>query len=70
MMEVLMPHLLTVSEFGTAYGVSRSRIYELLASGELEAVKIGRATRIPDESAKAWKAKLPTFQPRCAHKAA
>ncbi len=61
-----MPHLMTVPEFVARYGVSRSRVYELLANGELTALKVGRATRIPDDAAEAWKAKLPAFQPRSA----
>ena len=28
-------------------GISRSRIYELIAAGEIETVKIGRSTLIP-----------------------
>lgn len=28
-------------------GISRSRIYELIASGEIEAIKVGRSTLIP-----------------------
>lgn len=58
-----MKQLLTIEEFGADYGVSRSRTYELLAAGELSAVKVGRATRIPAESAEAWKRSLPAFQP-------
>ena len=34
-------------------GISRSRIYELIQSGELETVKIGRSTLIPYRSLKA-----------------
>lgn len=58
-----MPTLTTIPEFSAAYRVSRSRIYELLASGELSAVKCGRSTRIPAEAAEAWKASLPVFMP-------
>lgn len=68
-----MSHLLTIPEFSAAYRISRSRIYELLSSGELAAVKVGRATRIPADAAEAWKASLPAFQPGRAptpHKAA
>ena len=34
-------------------GLSRSRIYELIQSGDLETVKVGRATLIRYESLKA-----------------
>jgi excisionase family DNA binding protein len=33
-------------------GISRSRIYELIAAGEIETVKIGRSTLIPYRSLK------------------
>lgn len=55
--------LLTIPEFSASYRVSRSLVYEMLAAGELSAVKVGRATRIPAESAEAWKRSLPAFQP-------
>ena len=34
-------------------GISRSRLYELIQSGELEIVKVGRSTLIPYRSLKA-----------------
>lgn len=34
-------------------GISRSRLYELIQSGDLETVKIGRSTLIPYASLKA-----------------
>jgi len=34
-------------------GISRSRIYELIESGDLEVVKVGRTTLIPYKSLKA-----------------
>jgi excisionase family DNA binding protein len=33
-------------------GISRSRIYELIQSGDLETVKVGRSTLIPYRSLK------------------
>jgi excisionase family DNA binding protein len=33
-------------------GISRSRLYELIQSGELETVKVGRSTLIPYRSLK------------------
>jgi len=33
-------------------GISRSRIYELIESGDLETVKVGRSTLIPYKSLK------------------
>lgn len=34
-------------------GISRSRIYELIESGELDTVKVGRSTLIPFKSLRA-----------------
>lgn len=34
-------------------GISRSRLYELIQSGDLDTVKIGRSTLIPFKSLKA-----------------
>ena len=42
--------LLTVVETARELRVSRSRVFELLASGELEGVRIGRARCVPRRS--------------------
>jgi excisionase family DNA binding protein len=39
--------LLTPVEAANALGLRRTRIYELMASGELSSVKIGRSRRVP-----------------------
>ncbi len=39
--------LLRISECQTALGLGRSKVYELVTSGELRAIHIGRAVRIP-----------------------
>lgn len=39
--------LLTPEEAGTRMGVSRSVVYELLAEGRLDSIRIGRSRRIP-----------------------
>jgi excisionase family DNA binding protein len=39
--------LLTVPEAAEALGIGRSVVYELLLTGELIGIKIGRARRIP-----------------------
>jgi excisionase family DNA binding protein len=39
--------LVTAAEAATALGISRTRVYELMASGALQSVKIGRSRRIP-----------------------
>lgn len=39
--------LLTVVEAADLLGVGRTTLYELLARGELQAVRIGRSRRVP-----------------------
>ena len=39
--------LLRIADCETRLGLGRTKIYELIASGELRAVHIGRAVRIP-----------------------
>ncbi len=41
-------HLLKVTEVCERLALSRSEVYELLASGELPSVKLGRARRVVD----------------------
>lgn len=44
------PLLLTVMETARMLSIGRTKVYELLGSGHLEEVHIGRATRIPVDS--------------------
>ena len=44
-----VPRLLTVKEAGRILAISRSSVYELIGSGRLETVHIGRSVRIPLE---------------------
>jgi excisionase family DNA binding protein len=39
--------LLTVNEAATRLGLGKTKVYELLTSGELASVRIGAARRIP-----------------------
>ncbi len=50
--------LLSVQEAGAAIGVGRSKIYELIACGELESVKIGKIRRVPADALVAYVARL------------
>lgn len=43
------PLLVRPSEAATLLGIGRSKLYELLAAGELPVVRIGRSVRIPVE---------------------
>jgi hypothetical protein len=49
----------TVKGFCKAYGVGRSRAYELINGGKLTVVKAGSRTLITEESAQKWFSGLP-----------
>lgn len=44
------PLLLRVDEAAEALALSRTKVYELMASGELGSVKLGRARRVPAQA--------------------
>lgn len=50
---VIEPLTVRISTAVKLTGISRSRIYELIESGGLEVVKVGRSTLIPYKSLKA-----------------
>lgn len=54
MNEEIVPNFVTISEWVVRSGVSRSRTYELLASGHLEARKVGRRTLLDLRAGLAW----------------
>lgn len=41
------PLLLTVEEAARELGIGRSRMFELIGSGEVDSVKVGRSRRVP-----------------------
>jgi excisionase family DNA binding protein len=49
-----------VWEAATLVGVSRSKMYELVAAGEVPTMRIGSAVRIPAEALRAWVARHTT----------
>jgi excisionase family DNA binding protein len=49
-----LPQLLTISEFCVWARIGRTKTYELIASGELTAIKIGRRTLIRFDHAAHW----------------
>lgn len=53
--------MLSVNEFMDWYGFGRTKTYELLDSGEIEAVRAGSRTLIRRESADAYLARLPRY---------
>jgi excisionase family DNA binding protein len=46
--------LLTPTEVTQILGIGRSKVYELLACGELPTVRIGRCIRVPKTSLEDW----------------
>ena len=46
--------LLRPTEAAETIGVGRSKIYELLASGELPSIRIGGSVRVPVDALRAW----------------
>ncbi len=50
---------LSMKDFCVRYSVGRTQAYKEIAAGRLRAVKVGRRTLIPEDSAEAWLAGLP-----------
>ena len=46
--------LLRPNEVTEMLGIGRSRVYEMLATGELPSVRIGRCIRVPVNALKEW----------------
>ncbi len=46
--------LLRPAEAAEAIGIGRSKVYELLASGELPSIRIGGSVRVPVDALRAW----------------
>jgi excisionase family DNA binding protein len=41
-------------EVGESLGIGRSKVYELLASGELPSIRVGGVVRVPVDALRAW----------------
>lgn len=50
--------LLTPLEAAAALGIGRSKVYELLQSGQLQSVHIGRCRRVPAEAVHSFASSL------------
>lgn len=48
------PLLLRPTEAADLIGVGRSKIYELIAKGEVPSIRIGSSVRIPAEGLREW----------------
>jgi len=54
------PLLYTIPEAATALRISRTKLYELLDSGDVESVYIGRSRKIPAEALRIYIDRLRT----------
>jgi excisionase family DNA binding protein len=52
------PLLYTIPEAATALRISRTKLYELLDSGDVESVYIGRSRKIPAEALRIYVSRL------------
>jgi excisionase family DNA binding protein len=50
----LEPLLLTAEEVAILLGIGRTKVFEMLASGELPAIRIGRCVRISRDQLDGW----------------
>jgi excisionase family DNA binding protein len=46
--------LLRPIEAAEQLGIGRSKIYELLASGEIPSIRVGASVRVPVDALRAW----------------
>ena len=49
-----LPRLRHAAELSARVGISRKRLYELAAAGEIPHVRLGRAVLFNDEAVRAW----------------
>ena len=56
--------LLTIAEVKAIGNIGRTMVYELIADGTFEAVKVGGATRNTSASVRAWLAGLQRIKPK------
>ncbi len=54
--------LFTFSEFCDIANIGKTKAYEILANGDVKAVKVGRKTMIPRSAIEEWMGTLPSFQ--------
>ena len=55
---------LTINQFCAAVPCGRTKTYELIADGEIEAIKLGKKTLIPRAELERLQARLPRIRPR------
>lgn len=50
----LEPLLLKATEAGKVLGLGRSKVFAMVAAGELPVIRIGRSVRIPRQALERW----------------
>jgi len=60
--DVNFPEYATIAAIGQRFGLSRPTIYRLISRGAIEAVKVGRCTRIVTRSVEEHFAGLPRLR--------
>ncbi len=50
----LEPLLLRANEVGKLLGLGRSKVFAMVAAGQLPAIRIGRSVRVPREALERW----------------
>ncbi len=48
------PLLLRAEEVARRLSLGRSKVFQMLAQGELPAVRIGRSVRVPEQALREW----------------
>jgi excisionase family DNA binding protein len=56
------PLLYTIPEAAHVLRISRTKLYELLDTGEIESIHIGRSRKIPADSLRSYVSRLRTEQ--------
>jgi excisionase family DNA binding protein len=58
------PLLLRADEAAIVLGIGRTKVFEMLASGDLPAIRIGRCVRVPKDRLERWIDEQATTQSR------
>ncbi len=62
MNDTITPALLTINDFMAWSRLGRTKVYELIGSEELRAIKVGRRTFIPIAAAHTWLDAQPVYR--------
>lgn len=62
-----LPPFMTVKEFCAWSRIGHTKFYELLARGEVRAIKVGRRTLVSSEAAQAWLDAQPDYRSLVRH---